>query len=72
MFEEGVDGYVPYAGSLYDNVSLTIAKLRATMISCGAITLPSFHETRSWCRCRTRPTCRTPTRSACASGSSTQ
>src|SRR6185312_13216511 len=36
VFEEGVDGYVPYAGSLYDNVSLTIAKLRATMISCGS------------------------------------
>ena len=39
VFEEGVDGYVPYAGSLYDNVSLTIAKLRATMISCGSTTL---------------------------------
>jgi IMP dehydrogenase len=44
VFEEGVDGYVPYAGSLYDNVSLTIAKLRATMISCGSTTLRSFHE----------------------------
>jgi IMP dehydrogenase len=42
-FEEGVDGYVPYAGSLYDNVALTIAKLKATMISCGATDLPGFH-----------------------------
>jgi IMP dehydrogenase len=43
-FEEGVDGYVPYAGSLYDNVALTIAKLKATMISCGAVDLPGFHR----------------------------
>jgi IMP dehydrogenase len=43
-FEEGVDGYVPYAGSLYDNVDTTIAKLKATMISCGAATLPEFHD----------------------------
>jgi IMP dehydrogenase len=43
-FEEGVDGFVPYAGSLYDNVDLTRAKLTATMISCGATTLRQFHE----------------------------
>lgn len=43
-FEEGVDGYVPYAGSLYDNVATTIAKLTATMISCGATTLGDFHD----------------------------
>jgi IMP dehydrogenase len=43
-FEEGVDGYVPYAGSLYANVSGTTAKLRATMVSCGATTLPAFHR----------------------------
>jgi IMP dehydrogenase len=42
-FEEGVDGYVPWAGSLYDNVDTTIAKLKATMISCGATSLPDFH-----------------------------
>ncbi len=44
VFEEGVDGYVPYAGSLYDNVATTIAKLKATMISCGSTTLPAFHD----------------------------
>jgi len=43
-FEEGVDGYVPYAGSLYPNVARTTAKLRATMVSCGATTLRTFHE----------------------------
>ncbi|MFK3983032.1 IMP dehydrogenase [Micromonospora sp. NPDC050397] len=44
VFEEGVDGYVPYAGSMYDTVRMTIAKLKATMISCGSTTLSSFHE----------------------------
>lgn len=43
-FEEGVDGYVNYAGSLYDSIALTIAKLKATMVSCGSITLKQFHD----------------------------
>lgn len=43
-FEEGVDGYVPYAGSLFDNVAATVAKLRSTMVSCGSMTLRKFHE----------------------------
>lgn len=43
-FPEGVDGLVPYAGSLFDNVAATAAKLRATMVSCGATTLRAFHE----------------------------
>ncbi|MFI7025179.1 IMP dehydrogenase [Micromonospora sp. NPDC049900] len=45
VFEEGVDGYVPYAGSLYDNVSVTLTKITSTMISCGSTTLPQFHQT---------------------------
>ncbi|GAA2517737.1 inosine 5-monophosphate dehydrogenase [Winogradskya humida] len=43
-FEEGVDGYVPYAGSLYDNVDTTIVKLKSTLISCGATTIADFHR----------------------------
>jgi IMP dehydrogenase len=43
-FEEGVDGYVPYAGSLYDSVALSLAKIKATMVSCGSTTLPQFHS----------------------------
>ncbi|WP_405487563.1 IMP dehydrogenase [Streptomyces sp. NBC_00096] len=43
-FEEGVDGFVPYAGSLYDNVELTRSKPTATTISCGATSLGQFHE----------------------------
>ena len=38
-FEEGVDSYVPYAGSLKDNVNLTLAKIRSTMCNCGALTI---------------------------------
>ena len=30
-FEEGVDSYVPYAGSLKDNVAQTLAKVKHTM-----------------------------------------
>jgi len=43
-FEEGVDSYVPYAGSLKDNVSLTLGKIRSTMCNCGALTIPEFQE----------------------------
>ncbi|MDR2715834.1 MAG: IMP dehydrogenase [Coriobacteriaceae bacterium] len=41
-FEEGVDSYVPYAGSLKDNVALTLAKMRSTMCNCGALTIPEL------------------------------
>jgi len=43
-FEEGVDSYVPYAGSLKDNVSITLGKIRSTMCNCGAITISEFQE----------------------------
>jgi len=43
-FEEGVDSYVPYAGSLKDNVSLTLGKMRSTMCNCGALTIPELQE----------------------------
>jgi IMP dehydrogenase len=45
LFEEGVDGYVPYAGDLTENLAATTAKIRATMTSCGARTLAEFRET---------------------------
>jgi IMP dehydrogenase len=41
-FEEGVDSFVPYAGSLKDNVNLTLNKVRSTMCNCGAITIPEL------------------------------
>ena len=43
-FEEGVDSYVPYAGSLKDNVLLTLSKVRSTMCNCGALTIPELQQ----------------------------
>ncbi|MFA9381871.1 MAG: IMP dehydrogenase, partial [Acetanaerobacterium sp.] len=43
-FEEGVDSYVPYAGSLKDNVGLSLSKVRSTMCNCGALTIPELQE----------------------------
>ena len=44
-FEEGVDSYVPYAGSLHDNVMVTLAKVRSTMCNCGALTIEELRNT---------------------------
>ncbi|MCL2150672.1 MAG: IMP dehydrogenase [Coriobacteriia bacterium] len=43
-FEEGVDSYVPYAGSLKDNIALSLAKIRSTMANCGALTIPELQR----------------------------
>ena len=43
-FEEGVDSYVPYAGSLKSNVGVTLAKIRSTMCNCGALNLSEFRD----------------------------
>ena len=43
-FEEGVDSYIPYAGTLKDNVDITISKIKSTMCNCGSITIPEFHD----------------------------
>lgn len=43
-FEEGVDSYVPYAGSLRDNVGITLSKVKSTMCNCGALTIPELQE----------------------------
>lgn len=43
-FEEGVDSYVPYAGSLKDNVALTLNKVKSTMCNCGAVSIPELQE----------------------------
>ncbi len=44
QFEEGVDAYVPYYGWLHEVLPITIAKLKSTMVSCGAITLQTFSK----------------------------
>jgi len=43
-FEEGVDSYVPYAGSLKDNVAKTLSKVRSTMCNCGALSIPELQQ----------------------------
>lgn len=43
-FEEGVDSYVPYAGKMKDNLNITLGKIKATMCSCGAITIPDLQH----------------------------
>ncbi|MFV0379138.1 MAG: IMP dehydrogenase [Mangrovibacterium sp.] len=43
-FEEGVDSYVPYAGKLKDNLEITLGKMKSTMCSCGAITIPALKD----------------------------
>ena len=43
-FEEGVDSYVPYAGSLKDNVTLSLNKVRSTMCNCGVLSIPELQR----------------------------
>ncbi|MBP3706831.1 MAG: IMP dehydrogenase [Clostridia bacterium] len=43
-FEEGVDSYVPYAGTLKDNVALTLSKVKSTMCNCGALSIPELQQ----------------------------
>ena len=43
-FEEGVDSYVTYAGSLHDNVEKSLYKVKSTMCNCGAISIPELQE----------------------------
>lgn len=43
-FEEGVDSYVPYAGSLKDNVTLSLNKVKSTMCNCGALSIPELQR----------------------------
>ncbi|MCJ7857062.1 IMP dehydrogenase [Lachnospiraceae bacterium NSJ-143] len=43
-FEEGVDSFVPYAGSLKDNVNMTLSKVRSTMCNCGCLTIPQLQQ----------------------------
>ena len=43
-FEEGVDSYVPYAGSLHDNVNLSLTKVKSTMCNCGALSIKELQQ----------------------------
>ncbi len=43
-FEEGVDSYVTYAGSLHDNVEASLYKVKSTMCNCGVITIADLQR----------------------------
>ena len=43
-FVEGVDCYVPYAGSLHDNLAITLSKIRSTMCNCGALSIDELQQ----------------------------
>jgi IMP dehydrogenase len=43
-FEEGVDSYVTYAGSLHDNVAKSLYKVKSTMCNCGVTTIPDLQK----------------------------
>lgn len=43
-FEEGVDSYVPYAGTLRDNLAITLSKVKSAMCNCGALSIPELQQ----------------------------
>lgn len=43
-FEEGVDSFVPYAGKLKDNMTMTVGKIKSTMCSCGVTSLSDLKQ----------------------------
>ena len=43
-FEEGVDSFVTYAGSLHDNVEISLYKVKSTMCNCGVKTIADLQK----------------------------
>ncbi len=43
-FEEGVDSYVTYAGSLHDNVAKSLYKVKSTMCNVGVTNIPDLQR----------------------------
>lgn len=43
-FEEGVDSYVVYAGSLHDNVEKSLYKVKSTMCNCGVTDIAQLQK----------------------------
>ena len=43
-FEEGVDSYVVYAGSLHDNVEKSLHKVKSTMCNCGVTNIADLQK----------------------------
>ena len=45
FFEEGITGYVPHLGSIYDKLPIVLQVLRASMATAGCRTIDELHET---------------------------
>ena len=43
-FEEGVDSYVTYAGTLHDNVEASLYKVKSTMCNVGVLSIPDLQR----------------------------
>ena len=44
LFEEGVDAYVPFSGTLSDKMDVTTTKLKATMCNIGVLDIKQMHK----------------------------
>jgi IMP dehydrogenase len=44
LFEEGVDAYVPYSGSLSDKVDVTLSKMKNTFCNVGSLSIKQLHQ----------------------------
>ena len=44
FFEEGITGYVPHMGSIYDKLPVALQILRATLATAGCRTIAELHE----------------------------
>lgn len=44
QFEEGVDAYVPYSGSLSEKVDITLKKITHTFCNLGSLNISEFHR----------------------------
>jgi IMP dehydrogenase len=45
FFEEGIVGYVPYEGSIFDAIPIAGQRLKATLSTAGAANIRELHET---------------------------
>lgn len=44
FFEEGIEGYVPHVGSIYDNLNETILKIKSAFSSAGCKNIEELHK----------------------------
>jgi IMP dehydrogenase len=44
FFEEGVSGYVPYEGSIFDSIPFARQRLKATLSTAGAANIQALHQ----------------------------